>query len=434
MAVHVPLSAEAQAEARFLMLAANNLLKPSDGKPVAVPTQDMILGSYYMTLVKKDEPGQGKVFRDVNEAMMAYDEGDITLHSIIKIRMTKEINGKLCTKFLQTTLGRVIFNNPIPQDLGLIERKTEDDMFKLEFGDISDVDFEAIKDDDAAFKKAVSMIAKKKTIGRVIEGCIKKHGTAVTAEVLDKIKAQGYKYSTISGLTVSVFDATIPQEKAGYLAEAEARVDSITKKYRKGLISNEKRYKDVVETWEQCTSKVAKALKDGFNPYNPINMMLDSGARGNDSQLRQLAGMRGLIANTSGKTIEIPIKANFREGLDVLEFFISSHGTRKTLSDTALRTADSGYLTRRLVDVSHEVIIREFDCGTNDGISVAEIVNEETASKDVVVPLEDRIIGRYIADDIVDHPSDLFTIRNYQNISLHIIGIKQFYSLCLQLQ
>ena len=309
-----------------------------------------------MDAEREDAPGAGNVYKDENEAIMAYDAGVLGLHAPIKLRITKEVNGVEYTGFANTTLGRVIFNDPIPQDLGLIERKTEDDMFKLEFGDISDVDFEAIKDDDAAFKKAVSMIAKKKTIGRVIEGCIKKHGTAVTAEVLDKIKAQGYKYSTISGLTVSVFDATIPQEKAGYLAEAEARVDSITKKYRKGLISNEKRYKDVVETWEQCTSKVAKALKDGFNPYNPINMMLDSGARGNDSQLRQLAGMRGLIANTAGKTIEIPIRANYREGLNILEYFISSRGARKGLADTALRTADSGYLTRRLVDVSQECI------------------------------------------------------------------------------
>ncbi len=398
MAVHVPLSAEAQAEARFLMLAANNLLKPSDGKPVAVPTQDMVLGSYYMTLVKKGEPGEGKVFRDVNEAMMAYDEGVITLHSIIRIRMTKEIGGKTYTKFLQTTLGRVIFNDPIPQDLGLIERVTPEDQFKLEFGDISDVDFEAIKDDDAAFKKAVGMIAKKKNIGKIIESCIKKHGTAVTAEVLDKIKAQGYKYSTISGLTVSVFDATIPQEKADYLAEAEEKIDLITKKYRKGLISNEKRSKAVIETWEECTTKVAKALKDGFNPYNPINMMLDSGARGNDSQLRQLAGMRGLIANTAGKTIEIPIRANYREGLNILEYFISSRGARKGLADTALRTADSGYLTRRLVDVSQDVIIHDEDCHCHEGVYVYDIDDGHRVIED----LSERLTGRYLLENLVD--------------------------------
>ena len=398
MAVHVPLSAEAQAEARFLMLAANNLLKPSDGKPVAVPTQDMILGSYYMTLVKKDEPGQGKVFRDVNEAIMAYDEGVITLHSIIKIRMTKEIKGKVCTKLLQTTLGRVLFNDPIPQDLGLIKRETEDDMFKLEFGDISDVDFEAIKDDNKAFHAAVSMIAKKKTIGKVIESCIKEHGTAVTAEVLDKIKAQGYKYSTISGLTVSVFDATIPQEKAAYLTEAETGIDKITRDYNRGHISNEKRSREVIKTWEECTNKVAQALKAGFDPYNPINMMLDSGARGNEAQLRQLAGMRGLIANTAGKTIEIPIRANYREGLNILEYFISSRGARKGLADTALRTADSGYLTRRLVDVSQDVIIHNEDCHCHDGVYVYDIDDGHRVIED----LSERLTGRYLLEDLID--------------------------------
>ncbi len=398
MAVHVPLSAEAQAEARFLMLAANNLLKPSDGKPVAVPTQDMILGSYYMTLVKRGEPGEGKIFRDVNEAIMAYDEGVITLHSIVKIRMTKEINGKVRSKLLQTTLGRVLFNDPVPQDLGLVKRETEDDMFKLEFGDISDVDFDAIKDDNKAFKDAVSMIAKKKTIGRVIESCIKKHGMAVTAEVLDKIKAQGYKYSTISGLTVSVFDATIPQEKADYLEEAETRIDKITTDYNMGHISNDKRSREVIKTWEECTNKVAQALKDGFDPYNPINMMLDSGARGNEAQLRQLAGMRGLIANTAGKTIEIPIRANYREGLNILEYFISSRGARKGLADTALRTADSGYLTRRLVDVSQDVIIHDEDCHCHDGVYVYDIDDGHRVIED----LAERLTGRYLLEDLKD--------------------------------
>ena len=398
MAVHVPLSSEAQAEARFLMLAANNLLKPSDGKPVTVPTQDMVLGSYYMTLVKKDEKGQGKAFRDVNEAMMAYDEGDITLHAIIKIRMTKQINGKTYSRFLQTTLGRVIFNDPIPQDLGWIDRSNPDNMFKLEFGDISDVDFDAIKDDDDAFQKAVSQIAGKKNLGKIIDRCIKIHGTSITADVLDRIKAQGNQFSTRSGLTVSVFDATIPKEKAAYLAEAEEKIDKITKKYRKGLISESERSRRVIEVWEQCGAKVAAALKTGFDRYNPINMMLDSGARGNESQLRQLAGMRGLIANTSGKVIEIPIRANYREGLNILEYFISSRGARKGLADTALRTADSGYLTRRLVDVSQDVIIHEEDCHCQDGVYVYDIDDGHR----VIEQLEERLTGRYLLEDLVD--------------------------------
>ena len=351
MAVHVPLSAEAQAEARFLMLAANNLLKPSDGRPVTVPTQDMVLGSYYLTLEKPGEPGEGKVFRDVDEATMAYDDGTIGLHARIKIRMTKEIDGKPVRKLVSTTMGRVIFNGPIPQDLGFVDRSDPENDFKLE------VDF----------------LVNKKKLGEIIDRCIKIHGTSIAADMLDKIKAQGYKYSTRSGITVAVCDATIPPRKGELIADAEKDIAEIMDNYENGLLSDEERTNMVIETWEDCTKRVAAELKANFDPYNPINMMLDSGARGNDSQLRQLAGMRGLIANTAGKTIEIPIRANYREGLNILEYFISSRGARKGLADTALRTADSGYLTRRLVDVSQDVIIREEDCGCTEGSDVYDL-------------------------------------------------------------
>ena len=290
MAVHVPLSAEAQAEARFLMLAANNLLKPSDGRPVTVPTQDMVLGSYYLTLEKPGEPGEGKVFRDVDEATMAYDDGTIGLHARIKIRMTKEIDGKPVRKLVSTTMGRVIFNGPIPQDLGFVDRSDPENDFKLE------VDF----------------LVNKKKLGEIIDRCIKIHGTSIAADMLDKIKAQGYKYSTRSGITVAVCDATIPPRKGELIADAEKDIAEIMDNYENGLLSDEERTNMVIETWEDCTKRVAAELKANFDPYNPINMMLDSGARGNDSQLRQLAGMRGLIANTAGKTIEIPIRANYR--------------------------------------------------------------------------------------------------------------------------
>ena len=298
MAVHVPLSAEAQAEARFLMLAANNLLKPSDGRPVAVPTQDMILGSYYLTLEKPGEPGEGKAFRNVEEAIMAYDEGIITLHSSVKIRMTKTINGVEYTRLVPTTLGKVIFNNPIPQDLGFVERNPEDI--------------------DSMFKLEIDFLVKKGNLGKIIDKCIRVHGTAVAAEMLDNIKAQGYKHSTRSGITVAAFDATIPPKKAELIADAEAKVDKINRNYERGLITNSERADRVIEVWENCTQEVAKELKANFDKYNPINMMLDSGARGNDSQLRQLAGMRGLIANTAGKTIEVPIKANYLRVLTYL--------------------------------------------------------------------------------------------------------------------
>ena len=373
MAVHVPLSAEAQAEARFLMLAANNLLKPSDGRPVTVPTQDMVLGSYYLTLEK---PGEPKVFRDVDEATMAYDDGTIGLHARIKIRMTKEIDGKPVRKLVSTTMGRVIFNGPIPQDLGFVDRSDPENDFKLE------VDF----------------LVNKKKLGEIIDRCIKIHGTSIAADMLDKIKAQGYKYSTRSGITVAVCDATIPPRKGELIADAEKDIAEIMDNYENGLLSDEERTNMVIETWEDCTKRVAAELKANFDPYNPINMMLDSGARGNDSQLRQLAGMRGLIANTAGKTIEIPIRANYREGLNILEYFISSRGARKGLADTALRTADSGYLTRRLVDVSQDVIIREEDCGCTEGSDVYDIFD----GKRRIVSLTERLTGRYLLNDFVD--------------------------------
>ena len=377
MAVHVPLSAEAQAEARFLMLAANNLLKPSDGKPVAVPTQDMVLGSYYLTLVKPGcEPGEGKVFRDKDEAVMAYESGVIGLHAPIKIRFSKEIDGVIHSRLVETTIGRVIFNEPVPQDLGFVDRSIPENEFKLE------VDF----------------LINKKTLGKLIDRCIRVHGTARTADVLDRIKAQGYKYSTRSGITVAVSDATIPPTKAGLLAEAEQKIDKITKNFRRGLISNEERYRHVVKTWETVTNQVSNDLTTNLDNYNPIYMMVDSGARGSQSQLRQLAGMRGLIANTSGRTIEVPIRSNYREGLNVQEYFISSRGARKGLADTALRTADSGYLTRRLVDVSQDVIIREKDCGTTNGIMVYDIKD----GNEMIEEMTERLVGRFLAEPIIN--------------------------------
>ena len=376
MAVHVPLSAEAQSEARFLMLAANNLLKPSDGKPVVVPTQDMILGSYYLTLVKPEAKGAGKVFRNVDEAMMAYDEGDLSLHAPIKIRMTKEVEGKVYTELLDCTLGKVIFNAPVPQDLGFVDRTNPENMFKLE----------------------INELVNKKVLGRIIERCIRVHGTAKSSVVLDNIKKQGYNYSTRSGITVAVCDATIPEKKKQYLAETEALIDTIEEDYQMGLLSEQDRSRSKIKAWEVCTKNVSAELRNAMDPYNPIFMMLDSGARGSDSQLRQLAGMRGLIANTAGKTIEIPIRANYREGLNIIEYFISSRGARKGLADTALRTADSGYLTRRLVDVSQEVIIREEDCHCSDGLEVYDIKD----GNDIIEPLSERLTGRYLLENFCD--------------------------------
>ena len=376
MAVHVPLSAEAQAEARFLMLAAGNLLKPSDGRPVAVPTQDMILGSYYLTLDKDGEKGEGKIFRDFNEALMAYDTGVIGLHAKIKVRRTMEIDGEIKSKIIDTTVGRIIFNRPIPQDLGFVDRSDPENAFKLE------IDF----------------LTGKKQLGKIIDKCIKVHGTQKTSEVLDDIKSQGFKYSTKGAITVAVCDAVIPPTKKEIIAEAEQKIDKISKQFRRGLVSNEERYAHVLKIWEKATNDVTSELQSNLDQYNPIFMMADSGARGSMSQIRQLAGMRGLIANTSGKTIEIPIRANYREGLNILEYFISSRGARKGLADTALRTADSGYLTRRLVDVSQDVIIREDDCGATEGIEVFEIRD----GKEIIESLHERLIGRYLCEDFVD--------------------------------
>ncbi len=376
MAVHVPLSAEAQAEARFLMLAAGNLLKPSDGRPVAVPSQDMILGSYYLTLDKDGEPGEGKVFRDENEALMAYDAKIISLHSKIKVRRTKEIDGKTVSGIVDATVGKIIFNRPIPQDLGFVDRTIPENLLRYE----------------------VEFLVGKSALGKIIDKCIRKHGTQITSEVLDAIKSQGYKYSTIGAITVAVCDAAIPPAKKEIIAKAEVDKDEITELYNQGLMSNEERYKNVLKIWNKATDDVTDALKNNMDAYNPIWMMADSGARGSMSQIRQLAGMRGLIANTSGKTIEIPIRANYREGLNILEYFISSRGARKGLADTALRTADSGYLTRRLVDVSQDVIVREDDCGTHDGIEIYTIYDGKRKIED----LRERLLGRYLVEDFVD--------------------------------
>ena len=397
MAVHVPLSAEAQAEARFLMLAANNLLKPSDGKPVVVPTQDMILGSYYLTLVKPDEIGHGKVFTSIDEATMAYDDGSLGLHAPIKIRMSKTVDGVKYTELLDTTLGRVIFNTPVPQDLGFVDRSKPENMFKLE----------------------VDTLVNKKELGKIIERCIKVHGTADSATVLDNIKAQGYKYSTQSGITVAVCDATVPEKKAQYIKETEAIIDRITDDYENGFMSATDRSKSVIAAWGACTERVSAELRNALDPYNPIFMMLDSGARGSDSQLRQLAGMRGLIANTAGKTIEIPIRANYREGLNIIEYFISSRGARKGLADTALRTADSGYLTRRLVDVSQEVIIRIPDCHCHDGLEVSDI----TDGNQMIEPLKERLTGRYLLEDFCDPETGEVLVSKEQLMSEKEAGI-----------
>ncbi|MBQ3073525.1 MAG: DNA-directed RNA polymerase subunit beta', partial [Ruminococcus sp.] len=386
MAVHVPLSAEAQAEARFLMLAAGNLLKPSDGHPVAVPTQDMILGSYYLTLDKDGEPGEGKVFRDTDEAMMAYSTGVIKLHSKIKVRRTAVVDGVERSALVDTTMGKIIFNNPIPQDLGFVDRSDPDNYFKYE------IDF----------------LVGKKQLGKIIDACIRIHGTEITSRVLDDIKAQGYKYSTRGAITVAVCDAIIPQEKKEILKKAEEDVDIVRDEFMMGLRSDEDRYNEVLKIWEKATNDVTKALQNGLDRYNPIFMMADSGARGSMSQIRQLAGMRGLIANTSGKTIEIPIRANYREGLNILEYFISSRGARKGLADTALRTADSGYLTRRLVDVSQDVIIREDDCHTTEGLEVFDIMS----GKHVIEGMHERLQGRYLVEDFKDAEGNVLVSKD----------------------
>ena len=373
MAVHVPLSAEAQAEAMFLMLSSGNLLKPSDGKPVTVPSQDMVLGSYYLTIEKEGEPGEGKVFRDENEALMAYDAKDITLHAKIKIRRYSK-NGE--SKLIETTVGRIIFNQSLPQDLGFVDRSNPDNELELE----------------------VNFLVGKKQLGLIVDACIKNHGTKKTSAILDEIKALGFKYSTRGAITVAVCDAVIPPAKKEIVAKAESDIDLILRDYKRGLFSDQERKNHTLKIWEKATNDVSKALQENLDKFNPVYMMADSGARGSMSQIRQLAGMRGLIANTSGATIEIPIRANYREGLNILEYFISSRGARKGSADTALRTADSGYLTRRLVDVSQDVIIRDDDCGATKGITVFEIKD----GKEVIEKFEERLVGRYLCHDFVD--------------------------------
>ncbi len=377
MAVHVPLSKEAQDEARNLMLASGNLLKLSDGSPVAVPSQDMILGSYYLTMVNEGDKGEGMIFRDENEALMAYAEGYVTLHAKVKIRRNGEWQGEKITQLVETTVGRLIFNTPIPQDLGYVDRSKKENALKLE----------------------IEFIVGKKQLGNIVTKCIEMHGTKIASQVLDDIKSQGFKYSTKGAITVAACDATVPPKKKELLADAEAQVARTRKLYERGLLSEDQRYKSVIDIWNKTTDLVSKALQENMDARNPIWMMADSGARGSMNQIKQLAGMRGLIASTSGKTIEIPIKANYREGLNILEYFISARGARKGLADTALRTADSGYLTRRQVDVSHDVIIREHDCGAKHGIVVKEIRDGNS----VIEPLADRLLGRYTVHDLF-HP------------------------------
>ena len=376
MAVHVPLSVEAQSEARFLMLAAHNILKPSDGKPVVVPTQDMVLGSYYLTIEEDGVKGEGRMFSDPDEVIMAYQLKQIGIHAKIKVRMTKIKDGKNISGIIETTPGKLIFNESVPQDLGFIDRSIPGNEFKLE----------------------IEFLVAKKNLGKIINKCYIKHGATKTSIMLDKIKARGYHYSTLSGITVSTSDMVVPEAKKTLLAESDAAVDKIEKMYRRGFISEDERYQRVIEKWTQTTENIADELMNNLDKFNPIFMMADSGARGSKSQIKQLAGMRGLMANPSGKIIELPIRASFREGLDVLEYFISTHGARKGNADTALKTADSGYLTRRLVDVSQEVIVREEDCGTDEGYEVSEIKE----GNEVIESLSERLTGRYSSEDIKD--------------------------------
>ena len=390
MAVHVPLSAEAQAEARFLMLSANNLLKPQDGKPVTVPTQDMVLGSYYLTVDKDNDLGEGKVFASPEEARMAYDNGYVSLHAKIKVRMTRIVDGVEKSKLIDTTVGKLIFNEAIPQNLGFVDRTDPETMFNLE------VDF----------------LVGKKELSKIIERCINVNGANKTAIVLDEIKKLGFKYSTRGAITIGVSDMIIPEIKQRYLEETDKKVEMITRQYRRGLITEEERKNAVINAWNKTTEDVKDALIASMDKFNPVFMMSNSGARGNINQIRQLAGMRGLMADTSGHTIEIPIRSNFREGLNVLEYFISTHGARKGLADTALRTADSGYLTRRLVDVSQDVIVREEDCGTEEGITVSAIIS----SGEKIEGLDERLAGRYAAEDIIDPETNEVIVRHHELI------------------
>ena len=382
MAVHVPLSVEAQAEARFLMLASNNILKPQDGRPVVSPTQDMVMGCYYLTLERPGAKGEGKVFHSEDEAVMAYQTGEVALQARVKVRIAREFEGRTYRRVIDTTVGRILFNNAIPQDLGFVPRETLDDMFRLE----------------------IDHLVVKKDLGNIVDHCYRKYGPTKTAETLDNIKKLGFTYSTRGGVTVGFQDIQVPEEKKEFIAQAEKQVVEIDSLFRMGLLSNAERRERVIKVWEKTTEEVSKALMDSLDPFNPIYMMANSGARGSTAQIRQLAGMRGLMADPSGQIIEVPIRANFREGLSVLEFFISSHGARKGLADTALRTADSGYLTRRLVDVSQDVIVREEDCYASRGeVPKGMVITEIRDGNKLVEPLKARVIGRYTVEPVV-HP------------------------------
>ena len=391
MAVHLPLSVEAQAECRFLLLSPNNLLKPSDGGPVAVPSQDMVLGIYYLTQERPGSIGEGKYFKSVNEAILAYENKALTLQTRIKVRMTKTMpDGTTKTGTVESTLGRFLFNEILPQDLGFVNRSIPENEMKLE------VDFHVGK----------------KQLKQILEKVINTHGATKTAEVLDDIKATGYKFSTRAAMTVSISDMTVPPEKPELIKQAQETVDHITKNYKRGLITEEERYKEVVETWKETDDVLTRKLLDGLDKYNNIFMMADSGARGSDKQIKQLAGMRGLMADTTGHTIELPIKSNFREGLDVLEYFMSAHGARKGMSDTALRTADSGYLTRRLVDVSQDLIIREMDCCEGKEIP-GMYVKAFTDGKEEIESLQERITGRFSCETIKNKDGEILVKANH---------------------
>ena len=392
MAVHLPLSVEAQAECRFLLLSPNNLLKPSDGGPVAVPSQDMVLGIYYLTQERPGAKGEGMIFKSFNEALLAYENAAVTLHSRVKVRVSKKMaDGTVKTGTVESTVGRFMFNEIIPQDLGFVDREVEGNEFLLE------VDFHVGK----------------KQLKQILEKVINTHGATATAEVLDHVKAMGYKLSTRAAMTVSISDMTVPPQKPEMIKNAQDTVDKITKNFKRGLITEEERYKEVVETWKATDDALTKALLDGLDKYNNIFMMADSGARGSDKQIKQLAGMRGLMADTTGHTIELPIKSNFREGLDVLEYFMSAHGARKGMSDTALRTADSGYLTRRLVDVSQELIIHEVDCAKPGAPIPGMYVKAFMDGNEVIESLQDRITGRYICENIVDKDGNILVKANH---------------------
>ena len=392
MAVHLPLSQEAQAECRFLLLSPNNLLKPSDGGPVAVPSQDMVLGIYYLTQERPGNPGEGKFFKSVNEAILAYENKVITLQSRIKVRITKTMpDGTEMTGIVESTLGRFLFNEILPQDLGFVDRSIPGNELLLE------VDF----------------LVGKKQLKKILEKVINTHGATKTAEVLDSIKATGYKYSTRAAMTVSISDMTVPPQKPEMIQNAQNIVDKITKNYKRGLITEEERYKEVVETWKKTDDELTKALLDGLDKYNNIFMMADSGARGSDKQIKQLAGMRGLMADTTGHTIELPIKSNFREGLEVLEYFMSAHGARKGMSDTALRTADSGYLTRRMVDVSQELIVRETDCCENRPEISGMYVKGFMDGKEEIENLQERITGRFACETITNKDGEVLVKANH---------------------